>query len=65
MAASLDQPPGPAIAFVLCSYGSFLLRDIRVSRGYNPSVNKDRLTKARRSWNMSRIRAKDTIPKRR
>ena len=24
------------------------------------SVNKDRLTKARRSWNMSRIRGKDT-----
>lgn len=26
------------------------------------SVNKDRLTKARRSWNMSRIRGKDTTP---
>jgi DNA mismatch endonuclease (patch repair protein) len=25
-------------------------------------VNKDRLTKARRSWNMSRIRGKDTTP---
>jgi DNA mismatch endonuclease (patch repair protein) len=25
-------------------------------------VNKDRLTKARRSWNMSRIRGKDTGP---
>ena len=25
-------------------------------------VNKDRLTKARRSWNMSRIRSKDTTP---
>jgi DNA mismatch endonuclease (patch repair protein) len=27
-------------------------------------VNKDRLTKARRSWNMSRIRGKDTTPER-
>jgi DNA mismatch endonuclease (patch repair protein) len=27
-------------------------------------VNKDRLTKARRSWNMSRIRGKDTAPER-
>jgi DNA mismatch endonuclease (patch repair protein) len=26
------------------------------------SVNKDRLTKERRSWNMSRIRGKDTTP---
>lgn len=25
-------------------------------------MNKDRLTKARRSWNMSRIRGKDTTP---
>jgi G:T-mismatch repair DNA endonuclease (very short patch repair protein) len=25
-------------------------------------VNRDRLTKARRSWNMSRIRGKDTTP---
>jgi DNA mismatch endonuclease (patch repair protein) len=25
-------------------------------------VNKDRLTPARRSWNMSRIRGKDTTP---
>jgi DNA mismatch endonuclease, patch repair protein len=25
-------------------------------------VNKDRLTKARRSWNMSRIRSRDTTP---
>jgi DNA mismatch endonuclease, patch repair protein len=25
-------------------------------------VNKDRLTKERRSWNMSRIRGKDTTP---
>ncbi|MCL4178328.1 MAG: hypothetical protein KJ072_11390 [Verrucomicrobia bacterium] len=27
-------------------------------------MNKDRLTKARRSWNMSRIRGKDTAPER-
>jgi DNA mismatch endonuclease (patch repair protein) len=27
-------------------------------------VNRDRLTKARRSWNMSRIRGKDTTPER-
>src|ERR1017187_6225302 len=27
-------------------------------------MNKDRLTKARRSWNMSRIRGKDTTPER-
>jgi G:T-mismatch repair DNA endonuclease (very short patch repair protein) len=25
-------------------------------------VNKDRLTKAHRSWNVSRIRGKDTMP---
>jgi DNA mismatch endonuclease (patch repair protein) len=28
-------------------------------------VNKDRLTKERRSWNMSRIRGKDTMPEKR
>jgi DNA mismatch endonuclease (patch repair protein) len=28
-------------------------------------VNKDRLTKERRSWNMSRIRGKDTTPEKR
>ncbi|MBC8097325.1 MAG: hypothetical protein H7Y43_16085 [Akkermansiaceae bacterium] len=27
-------------------------------------MNKDRLTKERRSWNMPRIRGKDTTPKR-
>src|SRR5204863_6910534 len=29
---------------------------------YFPPMPKDRLTKARRSWNMSRIRGKDTAP---
>src|SRR5204863_6339857 len=29
---------------------------------YFPPMPKDRLTKARRSWNMSRIRGKDTTP---
>src|SRR5687767_5650299 len=29
---------------------------------YLQPVNKDRLTKERRSWNMSRIRGKDTTP---
>jgi hypothetical protein len=33
-------------------------------RGKLPFVNRDRLTKARRSWNMSRIRGKDTTPER-
>jgi DNA mismatch endonuclease (patch repair protein) len=37
------------------------LRDIQ---GYVLIV-RDRLTKARRSWNMSRIRGKDTTPEKR
>jgi G:T-mismatch repair DNA endonuclease (very short patch repair protein) len=33
-----------------------------VSLWQNLPVNRDRLTRERRSWNMSRIRGKDTSP---
>jgi len=38
---------------LLCFPGLLLL---------NQNVNRDRLTRERRSWNMSRIRSKDTTP---
>ena len=47
----------------LLRYFWFLLDD-RAIRGYTLIV-RDRLTKARRSWNMGRIRGKDTTPEKR
>jgi DNA mismatch endonuclease, patch repair protein len=34
----------------------------RVGRGSSRAVSRDRLTREHRSWNMSRIRSKDTTP---
>src|SRR5437667_11284760 len=38
---------------------------IAVNSGYHARVMRDRLTKERRSWNMSRIRGKNTTPEKR
>jgi len=54
---------GERLKLASCQRGAALVPAGRCpALGKNPSVNKDRLTKARRSWNRSRIRAKNTMP---
>ena len=50
------------VALLRSDWPSRILLSAAASLEYISSLNKDRVTKERRSWNMSRIRGKNTTP---